>query len=110
MTEQEIKFIQDNIINFESVKLGFARNIGHDILAQYEQIYRNHLDGQFLLTYWCGSCVLEMLQRLSFYFDNYIESQNAIDHARMILSDSPTLIIETVDEPVLAEPKKKKRK
>jgi len=97
MTEQEIKFIKDHLINFESVKLGFARNIGHDILAQYEQIYRNHLDGQFLLTYWCGSCVLEMLQRLSFYFDNYMESQ-------------ATLIIETVDEPVLAEPKKKKRK
>lgn len=110
MIQTEIKFLQDNIINFESVKLGFARNIGHDILAQYEQIYRNNLDSHFILTYWCGSCVLEMLQRLSFYFDNYIESQNAIDHARMILSDTPSLTIETAEEPVLNEPKKKKRK
>jgi len=95
MTSQEIKFINDHLINFESVKLGFARNIGHDILAQYEQIYRNHLDGQFVLTYWCGSCVLEMLQRLSFYFDNYMENQ-------------ATLTIETIDDPV--EVKKTKRK
>lgn len=98
MTQQEIQFLQDNIINFESVKLGFARNIGHDILAQYEQIYRNHLDGQFILTYWCGSCVLEMLQRLSAHYDNYMASQ-------------ATMTIEAVDEPILvAEPKKRKRK
>lgn len=98
MTQAEIKFLQDHIINFESVKLGFARNIGHDILAQYEQIYRNHLDPQFILTYWCGSCVLDMLQRLSVHYDNFMASQ-------------ATLTIETVQEPVLvAEPKKRKRK
>jgi hypothetical protein len=95
MTQAEIKFLQDNIINFESVKLGFARNIGHDVLAQYEQVYRNHLDPQFVLTYWCGSCVLDMLQRLSSHFENYITGQ-------------ASLTIESVEEPV--EVKKTKRK
>jgi hypothetical protein len=95
MTQAEIKFLQDNIINFESVKLGFARNIGHDVLAKYEQVYRNHLDPQFVLTYWCGSCVLDMLQRLSSYFENYMAGQ-------------ASLTIESVEEPV--EVKKTKRK
>jgi hypothetical protein len=98
MTQAEIKFLQDNIINFESVKLGFARNIGHDVLAQYEQVYRNHLDPQFVLTYWCGSCVLDMLQRLSSYFENYMAGQ-------------ASLTIESVPEPTaVTAPQKKKRK
>lgn len=97
MTQQEIQFLQDHSINFDTVKLGFARNIGHDILAQYEQIYRNHLDPQFILTYWCGSCVLDMLKRLMVHYENYMASQ-------------ATLTIESVPEPQPVETKKTRRK
>lgn len=90
MTQTEIKFIKDHIINFESTKLGFARNIGHDVLAEYENLYRKYLDQNFILTYWCGSCVLDMLQRLMTYYENFMQSQ-------------ATLTIETVDEPVAVD-------
>ena len=93
MTEQEIQFIQDHIINFETTKLGYARNIGHDVLAEYERIYRKYLDASFILTYWCGSCVLEMLERLMRYYENL-----------------STITIESVPEPVPVETTKKKRK
>jgi hypothetical protein len=103
MTNEEIKFIQDHIINFESTKLGFARNIGHDVLAEYERLYRKYLDANFVLTYWCGSCVLDMLQRLMFYYENFLSSQ-------------ATLTIETAEEPILVQesvqpaPKKTRKK
>lgn len=71
MTQQETQFIKDNIINFESVKLGFTRNIPFQVLEGYENLYKKYLDPQFSLTYWCGECVFDMLKRLiKFYEDN----------------------------------------
>ena len=64
MTTEEIKFLIDNKINFESVKMGYTRNISFDVLGQYEQLYRKYLDSQFVLTYWCGACVFDMMERL----------------------------------------------
>lgn len=97
MTTQEIQFIKDHIINFETTKLGYARNIGHDILAEYERLYRRYLDSSFILTYWCGSCVLEMLERLMNYYENLKPAE-------------PTITVETVPDPVPVATTKKKRK
>ena len=62
-------FIEQNIINFETVGLGYTRNIDHGILEGYELIYRKYLDKHFILTRWCGSCVFEMIQRLKVYYE-----------------------------------------
>lgn len=97
MTQQEIQFIQDHIINFETTKLGYARNIGHDVLAEYERLYRRYVDSSFILTYWCGSCVLEMLERLMRYYESLPIS-------------AQTITIESAPEPVPVETPKKKRK
>lgn len=64
MTKEEIDFLLANRINFDSVKLGFTRNIPFDVLAEYERLYRKYQDPQFVLTYWCGNCVFDMLERL----------------------------------------------
>jgi hypothetical protein len=70
MTKEEKAFIEANMINFESVKLGFTRNIPHDVLAEYERLYRAYLDPYFALTYYCSSCVFDMIKRLSYYYDS----------------------------------------
>jgi hypothetical protein len=70
MTQKELDFCQEHIINFESVKLGFTRNIPHNVLAEYERLYQTYLDTHFGLTYYCSSCVFDMLIRLSNHFDN----------------------------------------
>jgi hypothetical protein len=79
MTSQEIKFLIDNKINFDSVKLGFTRNIPFEVLGEYERLYRKYLDNGFVLTYWCGSCVFDMLERLIRYCEDdgdYISAIN----------------------------------
>lgn len=74
MKQEDIKFCQEHIINFESVKLGFTRNIPFDVLGNYERMYREYLDAQFSLTYWCGECVFDMLKRLiTFYEQSLVE-------------------------------------
>jgi hypothetical protein len=32
-------------------------------------MYRDYLDRQFVLTYWCGECVFDMLKRLIVVFE-----------------------------------------
>ena len=79
MTKQEIDFLVQNRINFDSVKLGFTRNISFDVLGTYEQIYRKYLDAGFILTYWCGGCVFEMLERLIRYCEDKDEYNQAMN-------------------------------
>lgn len=69
MNQKDIDFCKQHIINFESVKLGFTRNIPFEVLGEYERMYREYLDTQFSLTYWCGECVFDMLKRLIVLFE-----------------------------------------
>lgn len=76
MTKEDIKFIQDNIINFETVALGYTRNLEHGILDEYTRIYQRSLDAGFHLNAFCGACVFDMLKRLKHHYENVISSQS----------------------------------
>jgi hypothetical protein len=76
MTKAEVDFIIQHKLNFDSVKLGFTRNIPFEVLGEYEQLYRKYLDAQFILTYWCGACVFDMLERLIRYCEEQEEYNN----------------------------------
>ena len=78
MNQEDEKFIQDNIYNFECVKAGFMKNLPLHILVGYEQIYRRYLDSGFILTSWCGNCVADMMKRLSGYWDAYQETKAVV--------------------------------
>lgn len=78
MKQEDIRFCQQHIINFEAVKHGFTRNIPFDVLGRYEQMYRAYLDPQFSLTYWCGECVFDMLKRLINYYELHLVAQQNV--------------------------------
>jgi hypothetical protein len=69
MTDQEITFIEANIINFEAVALGFTKNIEREILEEYANLYRKYINKDFNFNSWCGSCVFDMLKRLSAHYE-----------------------------------------
>ena len=73
MTKEEIQFIEDNIINFETTKLGYIRNLNPNILSQYESIYKKYIDDNYILTAWCSSCVYEMFTRLVYYYESNVK-------------------------------------
>jgi hypothetical protein len=75
MTIHDIKFIEDNIINFETVALGFTRNMEHSVLNEYSEIYKRSLDPSFQLNAWCGACLFDMLVRLKNHYENVISVQ-----------------------------------
>lgn len=108
MTKDEIKFLVDNKINFESVKMGFTRNIPFDVLGEYERLYRKYLDAQFVLTYWCGSCVFEMLERLIHFCEEdkqFVMAYKGLQET--ILIKEPTVKESlTTEKPKRGRPKK----
>jgi hypothetical protein len=79
MSPEDIKFIEDNIVNFEAVKLGFCRNIDFPILDEYIRIYQRNLDQQFVLNAWCSACVFDMLKRLDAHYEGikFMAKRNA---------------------------------
>lgn len=84
MRQEDIKFCQEHIINFESVKLGFTRNISFDVLGEYERMYKEYLDPQFSLTYWCGECVFDMLNRLIRHYELYLNAEQPLTEEPVI--------------------------
>jgi len=91
MKQQDIDFCNQHIINFQSVKLGFTRNIPFDVLGEYERMYREYLDAQFSLTYWCGECVFDMLKRLIVLFEQSNVQSQPISEQPIIESQEVSL-------------------
>jgi hypothetical protein len=87
MTQEDEKFIEENIYNFECVKIGFMKNLPLHILVGYEQIYRRYLDGGFILTSWCSSCVSSMMKRLIIFWDEY-QAKKVLD-AEVVQEPTP---------------------
>jgi hypothetical protein len=69
MKQEHIDFLETNKINFDTVKLGYTRNIPIQDLQMYEHIYHQYLNPSYVLTYWCGDCVFDMLKRLLYYYE-----------------------------------------
>ena len=71
MTQKEVIFLEQNIINFERVKLGFITNLSPELLDQYAAIYRSNIDPNYVVTPWCSSCVMAMMERLIRIYEAY---------------------------------------
>jgi hypothetical protein len=105
MTQQELDFLEQHKINFESVQLGFTRNIQHDVLAEYERIYKAYLDPQFVLIYYCGACVFDMLKRLGNHYASIKASQETF-----VFPDGLDAIEPSTDQTVQVEKKPSRSK
>jgi hypothetical protein len=64
MKQEHKYYLEEHIGNYHTVQNGYVRNLDIHLLNMYEHIYKLYLDPQFVLTKWCSSCVMEMLQRL----------------------------------------------
>lgn len=104
MTEQEIQFIEANMINFETAKIGYTKTIDQSILVQYEAIYKKYIDPHFVLTYWCGACVFDMIKRLIVVYETEKNIQTIVDEIKQEAIAQPVVQTEPIPAP------KKKRK
>lgn len=100
MNQEHIDFLEKHKINFDTVKLGYTRQIPIEVLQMYEHIYHLYLDPQYVLTYWCGGCVFDMMKRLMAYYEtNVVNAQPVVEPA-----------VEPVAEVKVAPAKKTRKK
>lgn len=99
MNQEHIDFIEQNKINFETVKLGYTRQIPIQTLQMYEHIYHLYINPNYVLTYWCGDCVFDMLKRLMYYYESNVPTSKDIQD-----------IQDLVQDPVQEQPKAKRTK
>ncbi len=96
MKQEHIDFLEKNKINFDTVKLGFTKNIPIETLQMYEHIYHQYINPNYVLTYWCGDCVFDMLKRLMNYYESNVATAADIQD------------IQDVEETVVQQPKAKR--
>lgn len=100
MNQEHIDFIEANKINFETVKLGYTKNIPIETLKMYEHIYHQYLNPSYVLTYWCGDCVFDMLKRLMYYYEGLPKA----DAVEQEVKTPPELV-----KPIYKKPTKSKK-
>ena len=83
MNQEDRNFMEENITNHHTIENGYMRNIDIHLLNRYELIYQTYLDKNFILTKWCGACVLDMVKRLYYYYHN-LPVQNIVQESIQI--------------------------
>jgi len=63
------EFLKEHYNNYETALSGYVRNLDLPVLKMYEHIYHLYLNPSYVLTYWCGDCVFDMLKRLMYYYE-----------------------------------------
>jgi hypothetical protein len=68
MKQEHKDYLEENIGNYHTIQNGYMRNLDIHLLNKYEEIYRENLDPQFVMTKWCSGCVMETVKRLYDYY------------------------------------------
>jgi hypothetical protein len=113
-------FFRHNSVYFEQARMGFLHGMPQATLAHMEHLYRAHLDRNFILTAWCSACVVDMMVRLSRWWEGVqqeeVEAPSLATMAGLdFLSDPPEAIsadlsAETVTTEVSIRPVDKRPK
>lgn len=79
MIEQhDLKFIQDNIIHLEQVRLGFIQGMDDRKKHGFHSIHQKYI-GLMTLTVWCSSCIIDMMKRIDKWYIKYLETYKVDD-------------------------------
>ena len=95
-TEKQIEFIEENIYNFQTIEVGFLKNLDYQTLTGYHTIYLEVIDKSHILNQWCSSCVFEFMERLMINYYNF--KSEILKQAEVIDSTAEVKIAQTVQK------------
>ena len=99
VTESEAQFLTHNGPYFEQARMGFLHGMPPSTLPEMERIYRAYLDPHFVLTQWCSVCVVDMMVRLSRWWEGVQAEEEAAALATMAGQDT----LDAISAPLAAE-------
>lgn len=71
--QHDLKFIEDNMIHLEQVRLGFIQGMDDRKKHNFHAIHQKYI-GLMTLTVWCSSCIIDMMKRIDKWYKKYLES------------------------------------
>jgi hypothetical protein len=69
-TAEDREFIEGHKVYFEQAELNFLHGMQPHVMLKFEMLYKAYLDPKFVLTTWCSACVVDMMQRLAYWYRN----------------------------------------
>lgn len=69
-TAEDREFIEGHKVYFEQADLNFLHGMQPHVMLRFEMLYKAYLDPKFVLTTWCSACVVDMMQRLAYWYRN----------------------------------------
>lgn len=94
----EVEFLESRSEDQLTVSAGYAKNLREEVKTKYENFYRKHVDGGFVLDRNCGVCVYKMLAHI---FGMYEAHKATLEAAK-------SMEAEEVVEPIKKPAKKRK--
>lgn len=96
ISQSDRDFLKFNGVYFEQARLGFLHGMPPATLAHMEHLYKTYLDKNFTLTAWCSSCVVDMMVRLSRWWEGVQQEEESASLATLagldFLVDAPEAV------------------
>lgn len=73
INDSDLEFLQAHKVYFDQAKLNFIHGMQPHVRNHFEMLYKKYLDKGFILTTWCGQCVVDMMKRLATWYDQSTE-------------------------------------
>ena len=69
INETDLVYLRNHKVYFEQAKMNFLHGFNAHIMDTFHQIFQRYLQPGYVLTPWCSSCVLDMVQRLGDWYE-----------------------------------------
>jgi hypothetical protein len=69
INETDLQYLRAHKVYFEQAKMNFLHGFNAHMMDTFHQIFQRYLQPGYVLTPWCSSCVLDMVQRLGDWYE-----------------------------------------
>jgi hypothetical protein len=115
LTQDDRDFLESHKVYFEQAKMNFLHGFSPYVMDRFNAIFVKYVQPGYILTPWCPSCVVEMVQKLAAWYDGIIDEemlslQAGSDNvaAQFVFPDDLDTIPVQVGESVVDTPIKRK--
>jgi len=115
LTQDDRDFLQSHKVYFEQAKMNFLHGFSPYVMDRFNAIFVKYVQPGYVLTPWCPSCVVEMVQKLAAWYDGVIDEELLAFSAgsdnvasQFVFPDDLDTIPVQVGESVVETPVKKK--
>jgi hypothetical protein len=75
LTQDDRDFLESHKVYFEQAKMNFLHGFSPYVMDRFNAIFVHYVQPGYVLTPWCPSCVVEMVQKLAAWYDGIREDE-----------------------------------